>query len=474
MKKGSSPLPSDPCFCPECLAKQQIIDKQTEDIKRLKDKLRRQERTAKEEPFGASTPSSQKLVKSSSQEEQRAKRGGAVCGHKGHGRKSASHETADVVEQIRAPSVCPDCGGILEPRGARKRTVYDCNPVEKTTRLYVNEGAYCAHCRKTFRGTVPGVLPRSIISNTLLGHIAKWHYHDGLTAGCVCRQFGLGEGTVFGRLKALAQILEPAKQALIEQYRKSAVKHADETGWRNDGANGYTWAFLTKDISIFECRNTRAGSVAEEIFGEADTHTGTLVVDRYAAYNKFTGNIQYCFEHLKRDVIKLATDNPDNKECVQFSETFRPLLCEAMTLRTKEKDPVLYREKAIDLRRRIECIVNKSARNPSVQNIQSIFRENAHRLYHWVENLDVPAENNRAERGLRTLVIARKISFGSQSEQGLWVRSILMSVANTIALRNGDVAGVIKNTLDTLVDNPKLDVAEYLFGKDGIAKPSTA
>ena len=45
----------------------------------------------------------------------------------------------------------------------------------------------------------------------------------------------------------------------------------------------------------------------------------------------------------------------------------------------------------------------------------TVFREKAHRLYHWADDPAVPAENNLAERDLRPLVIARKISFGSQS-----------------------------------------------------------
>jgi hypothetical protein len=39
------------------------MNRQSEEIKRLKDRLLRQDRTAKEEPFGASTPSSKRLVR---------------------------------------------------------------------------------------------------------------------------------------------------------------------------------------------------------------------------------------------------------------------------------------------------------------------------------------------------------------------------------------------------------------------------
>ena len=139
--RGGVPAPSDPRYCKGCLEKQQTIDRLVEEVKRLKDKLRRQERTALEEPFGASTPSSKRLVKPSSTPENRAKRGGAKPGHDGHGREAACEEGADIVEELPAPAVCPDCGCALEHWGERERTVHDCEPVRRKTRLVrIGEG----------------------------------------------------------------------------------------------------------------------------------------------------------------------------------------------------------------------------------------------------------------------------------------------------------------------------------------------
>jgi hypothetical protein len=470
MKHGKTPLASDPSYCKGCLEKQQRIDRLTAENERLRSKLKRQERTAKEAPFGASTPSSKKLVKASSLEENRAKKGGARLGHEGHGRRSACEDDADRIETLEVPEVCPDCGGVLEDRGERERTIHDCEPVKKVTRLVRIPSRHCACCGKTFRGKSPDVLPKSCISNRLLAQIVKWHYVDGLTLGNVSRQFGVGIGTLVERLHALAGLFGSADEALVREYRAAPVKHADETGWRGDGANGYTWGFFTPTTSIFRCRSTRAAKVAEEIFGDPADHTGTLVVDRYAAYNVFMSFIQYCLEHLKRDTLKVGENNPEVKECQVFADALAPLLIEAMKLRTQTPDPVRYREAAEKLRIKIEAVVARPAKHPSVQHVQNIFREHRDRIYQWTQSPDIPAENNRAERGLRPLVIARKISFGSQSDKGLKTREILMSIANTLALRVRDPVEAIKQTLDALVADPKLDVAAYLFGKAGIAR----
>jgi len=63
---------------------------------------------------------------------------------------------------------------------------------------------------------------------------------------------------------------------------------------------------------------------------------------------------------------------------------------------------------------------------------KGIFRDNEASLYRWVEDRDVPADNNFAERTIRLLAIARKTSFGSQSDQGTKTRSILMTVLHTL------------------------------------------
>jgi hypothetical protein len=447
------------------LEKLQAIDRLTVEIKRLKDKLRHQERTAKEEPFGASTPSSKRLVKAASTDEARAKRGGARPGHEGHGRVSASEGTADTVEALPAPAACPDCGCVLEDWGARERTVYDCEPVRRRTRLVLVGEGRCPACGKTHRSRLPGVLPRSALSNRLLAQAAKWHDGDGLTMGHVARQFGVSGGTLFGRMRTLADICRPASDRLVEQYRAAPVKHADETGWRCDGANGYAWGFFTPDTSIFRCRGTRSGDVALEVLGAGRAGEETLVVDRYGGYNRFGGNIQYCYAHLKRDTEDIVAENPDSAECKAFADVFVPMLSKAMGLRTKPLGDEDFLAAAAAIESSIRGYAARPARHPAVQHVQSIFRKQEHRLFHWAHDRAVPAENNRAERELRPLVIARKTSFGSQSEKGRETREILMSVLNTLAKRGDDALATFTAMLDAFVENPKLDVASHLFGE---------
>ena len=74
--------------------------------------------------------------------------------------------------------------------------------------------------------------------------------------------------------------------------------------------------------------------------------------------------------------------------------------------------------------------------------------------------------SNRAERGVRGLVIARKTSFGGQSEDALWVREVNQSFMETLALRYADPAGKLAKALDIYAETgKKSDVREFLFPK---------
>ena len=92
-----------------------------------------------------------------------------------------------------------------------------------------------------------------------------------------------------------------------------------------------------------------------------------------------------------------------------------------------------FDEQAGQTQQEILALAQAPAHHPGIQKIQNIFREQTKRLFHWTKSPKIPADNNRAERELRPLVIARKISFGSQSEAGARTRETLMTCCTPCA-----------------------------------------
>lgn len=146
-----------------------------------------------------------------------------------------------------------------------------------------------------------------------------------------------------------------------------------------------------------------------------------------------------------------------------FVARLAPLLADAMHLPGKPLSDADYYAQAASLKQQIQQVIQHSARHMAVQSYQNIFREHQSRLYHWVTNRRVPPDNNFAERAVRRTVIARKISFGSQSGRGAKTREILMTVLHTLAKRHEHPTEILKFALNTLVSNPKDDLAQLLF-----------
>lgn len=451
--------------CLGCLNKQREIDRLKAENQRLKDALRYRQRKQADGPFGSSTPSSQIVLKANANPEDRAKPGGARKGHVGHGRQATSEQQADRIKAVTLAAPCPHCGSELVSKGSRQRTVIDIDAVEVQEILYRLERKRCLGCGRTLQAQPPGVLAKSALGNQLLVELLDGHYLQGIPLGRLCANFRLNLGTVIDSLHRLAALLQPAIKPLISAYRGAAVRHADETRWRTDGQSGYCWLFATSRVSLYLFRRTRSASVVKEVLGDKPL-AGVLVVDRYAAYNRAPCALQYCYAHLLREVEDLAQENPEASEVERFSAALIPLLAQAQHLRAQAISDRQYRKQARQIKEKIIAISQQPALHLGIRRIQEIFIDNRERLYHWAEDRRVPAENNFAERELRPTVIARKVSFGSQSEAGAKSREILMSVLHSLRKQVEQPKKRLKEVLDGIARGEVENIFQRLFAGD--------
>lgn len=138
-----------------------------------------------------------------------------------------------------------------------------------------------------------------------------------------------------------------------------------------------------------------------------------------------------------------------------------------MGLRNQHISDTHFSATSADVKAQVIAAVDRPAAHLGIRRIHNIFREHASRLYHWAADRAIPAENNRAERGLRPTVIARKVSFGSQSDAGANTRGILMSVLVTLKKRGFDVTTRLKEVLDEIARNPTHNAFPLLFPRAG-------
>jgi len=231
----------------------------------------------------------------------------------------------------------------------------------------------------------------------------------------------------------------PTVEEILEQVRASEAVSADETGWREDGVNGYVWTFATPTLRYFVRDASRAARVPEEVLGE--NFAGTVTCDFYAAYNKLAGVRQRCWFHLLAEAKELAERNADRLEVKAWEQALKALYQEATAFTEAHSESPADSQLRRQARRHFEWQAKRLAQ-PYAKDPQAIPRVLAQRilkhlpeLFVFVTNSAVPATNNLAERSLRPTVVARKISGGTRSPKGSDTKMKLMSLIGTWLLQ---------------------------------------
>ena len=251
----------------------------------------------------------------------------------------------------------------------------------------------------------------------------------------------LSVGELVELTHAVRQQLQPQAEQLQAQMQTSTVTHGDETGWRENGQNGYAWAFVTAGpaaVRYFEFAHSRGHHIAQRLLGP-DWH-GWLVTDFYAAYNLIPGRHQRCWVHLLRDLHDLKQAQAANPAAIQWATDVRQLYDEAQAWLVAHPAPTQAARCAAyaDLFTRL-CRLGEqyalTADHPCATLAKRLLRHQDE-LFQFVVVPGLPADNNLAERSLRPLVIMRKISGGTRSAEGTQTRLTLASLFQTWAARN--------------------------------------
>ena len=240
-------------------------------------------------------------------------------------------------------------------------------------------------------------------------------------------QLKLSVGAIVRVVHQVAQQARPAVAEALERIRSSPVVHADETGWRENGVNGYVWTFSTSTERYF-LRRGRGGAVMDEVLGES--FGGILVSDFYVAYHHYPGLKQRCWAHLLRDIHKLKVLYPEDAGLVRWARRVQRLYAKAVGWAAA--GGCSLREQ-LTLERRLLGLCRPFLEDPLAVQGKLCRRIERHikELFVFVSHPETPPDNNAAERSLRHLVISRKISGGTRSEAGSDSKMTLASLFGT-------------------------------------------
>lgn len=391
-------------------------------------------------------------------------------------RKRRAHNAArrrmePTARQVHALAHCPDCGTPLAggtPKRTREVIEVPLAPVTVTEHVYLERR--CPDCGRRcvptpdLIGVVDGQSRLGIGLVSLIALLREEARLPFATIQQVLRTvhgLDLSVGALVGAVARVAHQATPMVEQIRATIRASPVVHADETGLREDGKNGYAWTFSTPTARLF-VRGTREKAVLIAALGEA--FAGVLVSDFYVAYTHYEGRHQYCWAHLLRDVHDLVVAHPRDAGVRGWAAAVHALFVRARGVVGDDSGARHDAARAFQTELTALCApflpVVPPASAPAVTDAAATVTEDATaaapespaadsapvppqrllcqrmvrhltELFVFVADPAVPPTNNAAERSLRHLVVSRKISGGTRSAEGSTTKMTLASVFGT-------------------------------------------
>lgn len=362
---------------------------------------------------------------------------------RGYGRKRAK-PTRQV---LHALDTCTGCGCRLRGGSVKRRREVlhiPVVPVEVIEHVFVER-----RCPQCGRRQTPGaevlageVLGQHRVSRQTMALIATWHEEGRLPVRVVewalqtFFRLELSEGEIVAILQSVARCGQEQVARLRTQLHASPVVQGDETTWRENGQNGYFWSFSTPQVSYFEYRHSRSGQIVEDVLGKH--FYGVLGSDFYAGYNRHQGPHQRCWAHLLRDIHTLKLLNPSQESLQTWAKAIHALYLEACQYRQKHREApwIARRQAQQEFERRILALCQpfhdqEVPQRTLCRRIERFVRE----LFTFVVDPRVSPDNNAAERAIRPLAVARKISGGTRSARGSETKGILATLFGTWRLQ---------------------------------------
>lgn len=373
------------------------------------------------------------------------------------GRRRPTPPEFDQSREHRA-EVCPDCGGGLNRcRETRERFTEDIpEDLKPTVTRHVIHRDWCPNCKKHVEGKVPDALPKAQLGHRTLVLSAWLHYALGNTTSQIVEVFNhhlrlkLSVTGLLSMWHRLAEVLRPWYEQIREEASNSAVLHADESGWRVGGHTHWLWCFCTPDLTFYSIDRSRGSPALKKIFRRE--FAGTLVSDFWGAYNAFVGSAaQKCLAHLLRELKHTEKYKSPGDDWPAFRKKLRRLIRDAIRLRKQhgELSGETFAARRARIHARLASLIETDWRDKNARRLIKRLKRHKGELFTFLDQLEVPFDNNHAEREIRPAVVMRKNSYGNRSDRGAETQAILMSVFRTLKQRGHQPLDTLLNALAT-------------------------
>ena len=349
--------------------------------------------------------------------------------------------------------VCRHCGADIPPDipvsgSYERRQQVEIPPIEPIVIEHRYHSIRCPRCGKLTREEIKeehklccGPHLASLIAILTTVHNLPRRHIDELLKDILGIQVSLG--TVDNCVHEVGEAVEEPVNVLKEQLPQQDKLNIDETGWKKAGEKRWLWAFVASNFTFFQIVKSRSKKVLEEILGEF--FPGIITSDRFSVYRSYRmAGWQICLAHLIREAKGLAQSDDPATSC--FGYWIRRELKLMISLWKKGEARSLEMN-ACKARLRRACLLSQDSEDRHVRNLARAILKNWESVTLFTRVEGISPTNNVAERSLRSLVIARKISFGNHSEKGLVTTACLRTVVATARMRGLNVWDYLTHAL---------------------------
>jgi transposase len=331
----------------------------------------------------------------------------------------------------------------------------------KTVIKHTVEHGWCSRCgqrssARDLRGQIVTIGPvvRSLITYLVVQSDQTYAQTQDLLWQLY--RFAVTTGEIAHILSVRREIYLPAYELLKEHVRAGPV-HMDETSYPIQSEQGAGYAHVMASAQapgtpgsgdvVFRLADSRGKGNSSSLVGE--NYQGVGITDRYASYKHLfvakdgSSRHQICWAHLHRTARDLTHLECLTKQKLDHVTNFYHQLTAVYSEIRKHKqepfDAVKRQKQANALLERIKVLCQPSELDPKkLHNLKAGILEYQDSLFLCLTVDGIPADNNKAERSLRKLVIKRKKSFGVKTLKGARTMEVLLSVCQSLYSRNKD------------------------------------
>jgi len=405
-------------------------------------------------------------------------KGGKPKGTKG-GRQSHSELPAEeiILPLSEEEQKCPRCGLLAETTGLERcseQVSYEIKVVRKRTRRPVyRPGCQCEELPQLFQAPLPPrAFPRSLYSDNFWIEILLSKYAYQIPSNVQIRQFAdhglknVRPSTICEGIKRASPCFSPLYEAIKRRNRQGNHWGSDETSLAvfiaregRETFNYCLWQYQCSDTVVFVFCPTRGGEHPREYFKGCK---GIVNVDRAKAYQTLPEWIvlAFCWAHVRRDFIKIGRYKKGHR---MWALTYIRMIKRIYRQNRKRLQATTedeFKVQQLRLKHNLDVLLKCCDAELDNEKLSEVRRKPLKSLKnHWkgltvfVDNPEIPMDNNQSERAFRDVARFRQNCNGVFSEKFGEITAMMLTIFATLRKTGISLRGYLQFYLEGVAAN---------------------